>query len=568
MCHFNLMFMKNIINIILLLVSFSFFSCDENFLDEKPIDFFSGNNSYITPNDFNTAVNMLYFRVRREFYTFDERRPFDYLYGTDLVFDGQPSQSSDRHSPMKTAYDPTGGITSDHWGGLYKIVSNANTILSRLPTSELTSSQKILTEAQAKFFRAFAYRTLCYLYGGVPLVTNEITTAKKDFVRASKTDILTLAISDLEFAAANLPGITKIKDGEISNLAAQHLLSEVYLAAGQYQKAVDAATVVIGDANVGLMQNRFGSESTSNPGDVYYDLFRPNNQNRKSGNREGIWVIQLETDVNGGGSVSTAQAGNYLLERQHAPNMRDVVIGGVFPFRWPVSDFTGGRGIGWAIPTNYFSNGIWSSDFNTDIRNSNCNFVRDFIGNKVGTIYYGKTISTKTPPAGVIVPSRSFYAYQSKCTTPYHHPSGLMSNTATFDLKATAGGTYTDQYMFRLAETYLLRAEAYLGLADKNKAATDINVVRGRAKASAVLAADVTIDYILDERMRELGIEEKRRLTLMRLGKLYDRVMKYNPYYANMTNGMIETYNLWPIPFSVIEANTEAKLDQNPGYPN
>lgn len=558
--------MKKITNIILLIVSFSLFSCNESFLVEKPIDFFSGDNAYKTLIDFNTSVNMLYSRVRTEFYTLNEKRPFDYIYGTDIVFDGQPSESSARYSPMKTALAPTGGITEDHWKGLYKIVSDANTIITRLPASQLTATQKSLIEAQAKFFRAFAYRTLCYLYGGVPLVTAEVTAAKKDFVRATKAEVLALATSDLEFATANLPGIASVKDGEISNLAAQHLLSEVYLAAGQYQKAVDAATIVISDANVSLMQNRFGSESTSNPGDVYYDLFRPGNQNRKSGNKEGIWVIQFETDVNGGASVSTGQGGNYLLERNHAPMIRDLSIGGVAPFRWPVSDFTGGRGIGWAIPTAYFSDSIWKSDFTNDMRNSNCNFVRDFTANKTGAIYYGKIISTKNPPAGITVPNRSFYAYQSKCTTPYHHPSGLISNAATFDLKSTAGGTYTDQYMFRLAETYLLRAEAYLGLGNTAQAAFDINVVRARAKASPVAAANVTIDYILDERMRELGVEEKRRLTLMRLGKLYDRVMKYNPYYANMTDGMLPTYNLWPIPFSVIEANTGAVLEQNPGY--
>ena len=74
----------------------------------------------------------------------------------------------------------------------------------------------------------------------------------------------------------------------------------------------------------------------------------------------------------------------------------------------------------------------------------------------------------------------------------------------------------------------------------------------------------INMDYILDERMRELGIEEKRRLTLMRTGLLYDRVMKCNPYYANPeTNGdgvgMQKHYNLW------LSRNQQLKLilDQN-----
>ncbi|GAT63631.1 RagB/SusD family nutrient uptake outer membrane protein [Paludibacter jiangxiensis] len=557
--------MKNMIRIFLLFILCTLASCSTSFLDEKPLDFLSSDNAYQTYSDFKTAVNMLYSRVRSEFYSKDENRPFDYLYGTDLVFDGQPSQSSNRHSPMSTAYNSTGDIALSHWTELFKIVADANTITSRLSASSMTDSQKKLVEAQARFFRGLAYRTLAYLYGGVPLLTAEVTSVKNDYVRATKADVLKQVIDDLVFAASNLPSISSVQDGEVSNLAASHLLSEVYLATGEYQKAVDAASVVIGDANMGLMQNRFGSESTTNPGDVYWDMFRPGNQNRKSGNKEAIWVIQFETDVNGGSLVSTAQSG-YLLERHHSPMVRDLSIGGVNPFRWPVSDYTGGRGVGWAISTVYFSDTIWKSDFTTDMRNANHNFVRNFVGNKVGTAYYGKIISTQTPPAGVTVPNRSFYPYQSKCTTPYHHPAGLYSNAATFDLKSTAGGTYTDQYMFRLAETYLLRAEAYLGLKDQEKAAADINVVRARAKASPVAKENVTIDYILDERMRELGVEEKRRITLMRLGKLYDRVMKCNPFYATMAGGMIPTYNLWPIPFSVIEANTGAKLEQNPGY--
>ena len=125
--------------------------------------------------------------------------------------------------------------------------------------------------------------------------------------------------------------------------------------------------------------------------------------------------------------------------------------------------------------------------------------------------------------------------------------------------------------MFRLAETYLLRAEAYLNLGRKDLAVADINEVRGRANATPAREEQINMDYILDERMRELGIEEKRRLTLMRTGLLYDRVMKCNPYYANPeTNGdgvgMQKHYNLWPIPQSAIEANIGAKLEQNPGY--
>ncbi len=75
----------------------------------------------------------------------------------------------------------------------------------------------------------------------------------------------------------------------------------------------------------------------------------------------------------------------------------------------------------------------------------------------------------------------------------------------------------TDWYMIRIAETYLLRAEARLAQGNKSGAAEDINVLRNRAGAKPCTAADIDIDYILDERVRELFGEEQRWVTLSRL---------------------------------------------------
>ena len=149
--------------------------------------------------------------------------------------------------------------------------------------------------------------------------------------------------------------------------------------------------------------------------------------------------------------------------------------------------------------------------------------------------------------------NRNYHVWVKKASCPYGHPQGYDAG----------GRLYTDIYAMRLAETYLLRAEAYLGKGDKTNAAADINMVRARAKATAVDKANVDINYILDERARELLIEEPRRLTLSRLGLLYDRVVKYNPISA----GTIKPFhNLLPIPQSVIDANSGAELQQNPGY--
>ena len=556
--------MKKIIFSIIAATTILFFSCKKSFLDEEPLDFLSTTNAYITVKDFDAAVNNLYSRIRSEFYNSGEQRPFDYVFGCDLVFDGQPATT--RHTNMVSAYSPLSTeIPLIHWTSLYKIIAESNTIIGRIPASELAPVDRTLMEARAKFFRGMAFRTLAYLYGGVPLNTTEVVSPKTDYVRAPKTAVLEQAISDLKFASLNLPAINLVQDGEVNNLAAYHLLSEVYLATGQFQNAADAASAVISNPNVGLMTTRFGVKASDATKNVYWDLFQRGNQNRKNGtNKESLWVIQFETDVPGGGAVSTGISGSYQMERHFAPQFLNFRLSGssVQPFLYPISDYTGGRGIGWAIPTKYFSDVIWQSDFNNDLRNAPFNFVREFKVTNPAHPRFGQTISTINPPAGITVPRRDFYAFQSKVTTPGDHPDGMFQDKSQLLLKASAGGTYADQYMFRLAETYLLRAEAYLGLNQLDKAAADINVVRSRSNASAVLPANVNMDYILDERMRELGSEEKRRITLMRLGLVYDRVKKCNPYY----NDILTTYNLWPIPASEIERNNGAKLEQNPGY--
>jgi hypothetical protein len=558
-------------------------SCKKTFLTEVPQDFLSTANAYKTDADFNASVNNLYGLVRQHYYTVNDFSPFYYQYRTDAWFDITVT------TPNMAADMSTNGLTNFAWGPNYKMIAEANTIITRLPASSLTDAQKKLYEAKARFFRAFSYRSLAYLYGGVPLVLTEVATPKTDFTRATRTQVYAQAIDDLKFAVANLPSINagSIKDGEVSVQVANHLLSEVYLADGQFQNAVNAATAVISDPAMALMTSRFGRRSTFTPGDVYWDMFQRGNQNRKAGNKEALWVIQIETDVIGGGGSTSGgtQFGVYALERVHVPLFRDVKINNVAPFNWPIANYTGGRGVGFLAPDPYYITNIWQSDFNNDIRNANHNLVRDFYGTNPASAFFGQKISTQNPPAGSVgingnlvanKADRAIYPYQSKATQVYEPPATLVSalagvpanirnidSLAKFYLTAGAGGTYIDQYMFRLAETYLIRAEANLGLSKLTEAAADINAVRARSNALPVAPAQVNIDYILDERLREFGVEEKRMLTLMRLGKWVERVKSKNPFYGTQ---MQDFYNLWPIPKDEIERNKDAVLQQNPGY--
>lgn len=84
----------------------------------------------------------------------------------------------------------------------------------------------------------------------------------------------------------------------------------------------------------------------------------------------------------------------------------------------------------------------------------------------------------------------------------------------------SANTSMKDEYMYRLAGTYLLRAEAYLANNEPDKAMADLNELRDRARTRQLTSSsEVTLDFILDEQMRELYFEDFRVPTLCRLGK-------------------------------------------------
>ena len=583
--------------ILSMFAAFLLTGCNEDkFLEEKPLDFNSASNSYETAADYDAAITELYFLTREEFYTTYDRTT-DLSKFADMWITADPLKSN-----VVADLSPSGAMAKFYWDENYKLIAQANTVISRLPnSSKLTDDEKKVYEAKARFFRALAYRTLVLLYGDVPLQLEEVSTPKTDFVRESKDKVKAQVVEDLEFAAANLPEINTVKDGEISKPAANMLLAEMYLATGDNDKAINAASAVINNPNLALMKNRFGSQAKED-GDVFYDLFRPNNQNRASGNTEGIWVIQFETNIEGGGNNTSHffwNPGSFWGERFFAPQVDKFQI--IKPdgtklqlFNWPIGDMTGGRGIGTHYATNHLYNEIWADDFD-DMRNSEYNWPRRFKIHRTNVLDDNPELKAAMPDgyfdlentvlpdgwsmetgfdggvtATTQLPNRFMCGYSTKMTTPFHHPDAQYQNKETYQLAGTGGKTYTDQYFFRLAEAYLLRAEAYVNKGDKNKAADDINELHKRANAKPCTADQMNLDYILDERLRELTCEEKRRLTLSRVGKLAERIKKYNPYFSAAYSADNKDYDahfdLLPIPLSAIQANKDAKLEQNPGY--
>ena len=570
--------MKKIIYLFAFLSCFAVISCDES-LTEVPKDFASPENSFTNKANFESALANIYLTFRTQMYVGDgdSYTSFDMM-GVDVDFGDYKLNNTTYNETFRwNTFNPDNGFPAKWWARFYDWIFQANTVIGRAeePAAKWASdAEKNAIVGEAKFLRAFAYHFLANMWGGVPLVLTETKGPKFDYVRATQDEVYQQCKSDLEFAVQWMPTVNLLKGGRAPREAAYHLLSEVKICLKDYQGAVDAASSVIGGANHNLMTARFGAwknftftgYSYRGPyipwGDVYFDLFQDGNFNWKEGNRECIWNIQQDLKILGGGNDVNTAGGLFGMERWWGPNYWSIKdTKGVINF---LKDTLQGRPVGYIIASGYADTIIWryKGDWNNDIRNSQFNVQRTWYWTNPANQFYGQVITPAamaTPTASTVLLSAQF----KKVVTAVHYH---QFQDATSKQWHDNGRTYKDWYIMRLAETYLLRAEAYLLKGDKQKAADDINMIRNRAKATPVLAGDVTLDLILDERARELYQEEFRVSTLMRMGKLTEYLMKYNGAIKKNGYSIPDYLNKMPIPRSEIEANKDAVLEQNPGY--
>jgi hypothetical protein len=559
----------------ILLLMFS--SCSEDILKETPLDFLAPENAYNTLAGIKQGMTGLHFSVRQRWYygTDQDAGAIIKGLGTDIAYHGEDPNST------RFLCNYVNYVTSENtylryfWTWNYELIQRANVLIEGINKSDkaiwTSDAQKNAYLAEAMFFRAFAYRILVSTYGDVPLVTEVIKSAKTDFVRTPKAEVYKQMEDDLFFGTANLPVPGKEEaPGRITQGAAWHVLSELYLTEGKYQLAVDAATAVISGYKYALMTGRFGDRQNVvfGTGDVYYDLFAYGNQSLAI-NTEAIWVIQVEPLITGGGYVEGNRSfGPAYFRIGNTPDGKVAFRGQLVEGKYTGYSDTLGRPVSWIHPTNYTAYDIWRSDWNNDIRNAKYNIKRDFYYDSPGSAYDKKKINLKVDYAAQYAAgtrdamrdsTQYIYPYWMKFADPCHY--------FTDPARSGGGNDHKDRYAIRLAETILLRAEAYVGLGRKDLAANDINLIRNRAKATPVAAANVDLDYILDERARELYGEEWRHITLRRMGKLVQRVRQYNNNPKNPGLNIQDYHTLWPIPQSQIDLNINVKWEQNPGYP-
>jgi starch-binding outer membrane protein, SusD/RagB family len=527
--------MKKLQNIIYILLACSTLifttRCSEDFLNEDLKSEYAPANVFKDSLGFEAAIAGLQ-RLVREKYNGPQGLIATLQVGTDVCINGgnnvEGSQIPYEQYDQMNSQD---AAASSFWTWGYRAINAANLIIegSQSEEANLSDYARKLYEAEGRFFRAYVYNFLSILYGDVPLVTKPVKTPKTDFVREPVSSIVSTIISDLTFAMQNLPDITKVNNsGRVNKWAAEQLLAEAYIRNNQPELAETHCLNIIKSTRFSLVTERYGVKADE-PGDPYSDMFIYGNQRYPQGNTEAIWVIELANNVPGGDD------GQSQFRRVWVPQYWNV--GGMV-----ICDSLGGRGLGRMRSSPWWAYEIYED---SDMRNSPYNIRRHYYRNDSSDPLYGTEITvTGADTLNKMFPHNTKWYY--------------------FDpLDVFGYVTKKDRIIMRLSETYLLLAEAQFMQGHTSDAAISLNVVRNRANATPVAAADVSLDYILDERARELIGEEDRRVTLVRTGTLIDRVKAHNPVSAST----IKDYNmLMPIPQAQIDLNKDAVLSQNDEY--
>lgn len=580
---------KKNIKCLLTVAVITFSACSPDLLNENPPHFTTADELYTSVEGYELGVNGLYslMRQEREGYKFTSGfgavglRAIIHMAGTDNVAVNTKGDLSNIMADWKKSNVSTDKGLTSLFSWLYKIVNASNTIINRAEDADInwgSDATKHRIIAEARTARAWAYRHLTYLWGNVPLVLEESSgdNIRADYTRDPVSEIRKVIIADLLYAQEYLPW-SPVKTGRMTKGVALTYLAETYLVVNKPDSALYYADKCINEGPYALIQNRYGS-GTGKPGVAFMDMFNPENVNIENGNTEALWVMQWQKNVTGGGD--NLMRHETVIRYQRSKNYLDNIV--------VPTEERGGRGWNRTAITPYALKLYYQSSDSLagllDERGSEYAIKKYFVLNEADTLSrevnpgtgkrwaYGDTIWIAAGGSG-----SKKYPYDKTKSGAYNFNllgtgKSIGGNDWPFSLKfahcdagyPNATESHQDQTYMRLAETVLLKAEAHYRLNQPDLAADEINKLRDRANAKRVTGAEMSIDLIVDERSRELILEEQRRYTLLRMGGqyFYDRVTLHNDKNQNLQ--LRDT--LYPIPQTVIDANLEKPMDNNPGF--
>jgi hypothetical protein len=491
-----------------------------------------GNDYLNTPKGFEDAVKAAYTPLR--FYYGTQQGLTLTEYGTDIYATGADGGYKGFHY-YDGQLNPTVDYLATTWDELYRGINTCNAVIDRAPNVVgVTDATKKLRIAEVKFLRGHYYYLLHQQYGGVDLRLTETVLPTKETKRATDAEMYAAIIKDLSEAVADLEAKAQSNDyGRATKPAAEAMLAKVYLAkayssekaADDFTKAAELCTNVTTKYGYKLL-------------DDFASVFDENNQI----NSEVVFAVQYTTDAltNGTGNSLHLYFG---MQYDVQPGMK--------------RDTYWGRPFKRLRPTEYLIKTVFA-DRTNDSRYKKT-FRDTWLSNNPGT-YNAASFKKKYQ---VLVPSK-----YSEALFPTLQK---FFDTKRPDMTYEAGSR--DYFAVRLADVYLMLAEALFQSGNKVDAAAALNAVRfragwpGKKEAMVLPVKDVTMETIMEERARELAGEQTRWVDLKRWGVLVDRVKKYNPQAAS-----IQAFHaVRPIPQTQIDRSaktTDGKsvFPQNTGY--
>ncbi|KUG07449.1 RagB/SusD family nutrient uptake outer membrane protein [Solirubrum puertoriconensis] len=529
-------------------------SCDKKLEEFNPSGL-TAEVVYTTPAGFESLVSAAY-SYNRWWYGKEDGFSASEL-GTDLWLRGAGDVNPEL-TDYTTNLQSSSRALEVLWGKLYAAVNLCNTGMEYLGKSGLSDAQKKAREGELRFLRAFYYWHIVETWGGVHFTTESTKSVQTTANRTSEDEFYKQIIEDLTLAVANLPA-TSPDYGRATKPAAEAFLAKVYLTRGNYQQAATLAQKVITGYNFQLVPR-------------YADLWAMNNLE----NREIIWAVNYSKDLSLNDRTDALlypdghpRGGNnghllWMMKYDDQPGMiRDVANGRPFNRYMPslfllnLFDETKDSRYQASFKTVWFANTAVAGRLavgDTAVVASKREIPDALEATKKYRVW---DLSKVYRANGTVSGDRLHYV----CLRKFDDPT-----RPTIQEEQSA----RDAYLIRLADVYLLNAEAELRLGNTGKAAALINSVRKRAALPGkesqmeITAADVSLDFILDERARELAGEQHRWFDLKRTGKLLARVRTFNPE----AGPNIRDYHLLrPIPQRQLDAVlNKDEFKQNPGY--
>lgn len=549
-------------------------SCTK-FLEENNMSGITAENFYIDVEGYESLVRSCYASLRSIY----DINPSLFEYGTDIMTRGEIEPVSGTVGDLvirATALNEYKTLTADNsaidrfFKAAYSGIQRCNTAINRVDDiPDLSDELRDRRLAEVRFIRAYYYYLLVENFGNVPIVEEEINTAITHFEPRSEEEVYNFMIADLQ-QSIETADRTSVEFGRVTRDASKHLLALIHLTRGyknfgntdDFLEAVKLAEEVI-DGGVYVLQPSFAA------------VFDPKNQQ----NKEVIFSVQYDqTSLKP--SLGTGNGQNVLFgwrqwreagfhEETDTYNRR---LSDFMPTQFLYTLYNTAKDARYDV--TFISHFYATKDDllgNVPIKKGDLRFYFPY-PDQPFTDQDAKALKAANPHVEIV----RFEAWKQD----FNGIGGEMKFPMVgkfFDPEATAFGnsennhrSSRDIFIFRLSETYLIAAEAYFKAEQSDKAAEMLNVIRDRAAKEgqnlAISAADVTLDFILDERAREQVGEYKRWLDLKRTHRL-ERAFEHN-ILTKMTNpaGTVdEKYYRRPIPQTVIDRDTGV-YPQNEGY--